>query len=168
MPSLWYFQNCFEASFPATRCRTTTSLLAPPDHASHSDGATYSFSHRDAHPERLSSHRRPRRSQPRGYLVCYARRRHLSKRSSTFCCDERYEGGLREESGVKRERDKTGARVDSDRYTHYSPFHPQIIPPSCHPLHMPARSARATLDSRAGHLGPNDRMQVSRRAMPRR
>lgn len=22
IPSLWYFQNCFEASFPATRCRT--------------------------------------------------------------------------------------------------------------------------------------------------
>lgn len=26
-PSLWYFQNCFEASFPATRWRTAITLI---------------------------------------------------------------------------------------------------------------------------------------------
>ena len=27
MPSLWYFQNCFEASLPATLCKTIDRLL---------------------------------------------------------------------------------------------------------------------------------------------
>ena len=28
IPSLWYFQNCFEASFPATRCKTVIGTMS--------------------------------------------------------------------------------------------------------------------------------------------
>jgi hypothetical protein len=87
MDSLWYFQNCFEASFPATRVR----IFLPPVH--HSTVSFFTMDnwneewrrdkYLDAHPGRSSDHRHPHRRRRIDHSAyCVSRRLRLRMFSS--------------------------------------------------------------------------------------
>jgi hypothetical protein len=92
MDSLWYFQNCFEASFPATRVR----IFLPPV-CSHSLASFFCACNNlseewmrdkylDAHPGRSSDHRHPRRRRRIDHSLYYVSRRLRLRMFSSLCC----------------------------------------------------------------------------------